>query len=138
MLTPIKPEIGGIKSISTIVSCIGFLLWGYWDDLKAGYRATPNNRMTGAKNSKRTPQEALMAFLDSPGTEDEITTYGKVMTAVNAWAIGKQTFTFKGNRTLDTQPILASKFAPHENCMPTDEEGVEETLSRFEVVFRKK
>lgn len=131
------------KYMKTVVGVLGVMLythhvWGdlcedFWDDVKMGFGATPNNRMNPA-NKTMTPQHALVHYLtNNPVREDESSMFEKVMTAANAWAKGKASFTFKGNRTKkdadgnrhsawDREPIELMYFHPHPKCLPTDEE----------------
>lgn len=132
------------KYMKTVVGVLGVMLytrhvWGdlcedFWNDVKLGLRTTPNNRMNPAGKTM-TPQHAVVHYLTTPTVrEDEASMFEKVMTAANAWAKGKPTFNFKGNRTKkdeqtgerkkswDREPIELTYFHPHPKCLPTDEE----------------
>lgn len=113
------------------------IAWGdvctlFWNDVKAGYDGSP--RMNVGK--KRSPQSALVQYLvslEGPGTkEDELTVHGKVMTAMNAWAEGKEFFSFKGRRLggagksaagWDLKPIDMKYFNPHPKNLPNEAEA---------------
>jgi len=116
-----------------MATCIA---WGedceaFWDDVKLGFRATPNNRMNGA-TKYMTPQHALVQYLTSAGREDERTMYGKVMSAANAWASGKHRYSFGGHTKMDENgvkkqvwdkvPIPFDDFCPNSKCLPVSGE----------------
>lgn len=135
--------------LKKVVGVLGPMLhshyvWGdacqlFWDDLKAGWAeglsATNRHRMNPLIK-QRSPQAALLQYLvglQSGPKEDEHTVHGKVMTAMNAWASGKKTFSFQGRRANDPSkndgwdrvPIEMAYFHPHPANMPEQHEVVE-------------
>ena len=128
------------KHVKRVVGVLGPMLlshslWGdacewFWDDVKSGWANCPTesrHRMNPAA-AKRSPQGALYHYLLSSqnggAKEDEVTVYGKVITALNAWASGQKHFTFQGKRGIwDKQLIEMTKFKPHAENVPDKEEA---------------
>jgi hypothetical protein len=100
-----------------------YIFWGeevcasFWQDVKMGFRSTPNDRMSG---KSKTPQNSLWTYLTGACKEDnESNRYYKVQYAVNAWAKRKEGAKLSGK---EAELVSLCEVRPHPNHLPTQEE----------------
>lgn len=101
-----------------------YIVWGeevctpFWQDVKMGFRSTPNNRMDGVS---KTPQNSLLKYLMGACREDnEVNRFYKVQYAANAWAKRKSGVNLSGNDKAVLVPL--NEVRPSPDHLPTQEE----------------